>query len=214
MQIMRMPHTRMPHAALGRARRNFGPPLAEMLLPRSNLATRALTALIFVGLIALCAQVRIPLPGTPVPLTLQTFGVIMAGGVLGWRWGAAAAAAYYLIGLLGAPVFAGANGGWEYATGATGGYLLGFILAAGVAGLLTQIGAKRWEALWAMLAASMAIYIPGLIWLSFHVDGGSVLSAGLYPFIPGDLVKLAGAGLAMGGLWKMAERRAGGSRRG
>ena len=197
-------------AGLSRLGERLSPPLLDALLPRSGLLTKLVAVVVGVAAMALISQARIPLPFTPVPLTLQTFGVLMIGGVLGWRWGVITLSAYYLVGVAGLPVFAQGNGGWEYASAATGGYLLGFILAAGAMGLVSQMGAKRWTAIWAGLAAGVAVYIPGLIWLSTQLPANieaTVLEAGLYPFIPGDLIKLVAASLALGGLWRWAERR-------
>lgn len=189
-----------------------GPSLFDSLFPKAGVWHRAAAAVAFVVLTAALAQARFYLPDNPVPITFQTFGVLLTGGVLGWRWGLVSAAIYYLVGMLGVPVFQGGNSGWEYVfQGVTGGYLLGFIVATGVVGYLSQRGWDRGRSLWPMLVASLLVYGPGLIWLSVFDFGwpkqGQLFSSGVYPFIPGDLVKLMLAALATGLLWRVADYR-------
>ena len=189
-----------------------GPSLFDSLFPRAAVWHRAVAAALFVLLTAGFAQARFYLPDNPVPITFQTFGVLLTGGVLGWRWGLVSAVAYYLVGMLGIPVFQGGHSGWEYVTqGVTGGYLLGFILAAAVVGYLSQRGWNRGRSLWPMLVSSLLVYGPGLLWLAVFDFGwpkeGELFSAGMYPFIPGDLVKLMLAALATGLLWRVVDYR-------
>lgn len=161
-------------------------------------------------LIALTAQVRIPLPHTPVPITAQTFGIILVGFMLGaWR-GAMATGAYVFEGLIGLPVFAGGAGGWLHLCGPTGGYLLGFIAAAWVAGFLAERGWDRWfhTMLLAALLSTAVIYIPGLIWLAAFVGWKHVCSTGLLPFIPGDIIKALLATITLPTAWRITLRSA------
>lgn len=164
-------------------------PLALELVP-ATIAWRI--ALVIGGslLIALAAQVAIPLPF--VPITGQTYAVLVVGAALG-RLGAASVALYVLEGAAGLPVFApGGAPGLARLLGPTGGYLIGFVAAAFVVGWLVERGWDRrlLATLAAMLAAEVAIYAFGLAWLARFVPAERVLDAGLTPFIGGDLVKV------------------------
>ena len=187
--------------------------LFESLFPSATVWHKALAVVAFIVITALLARARFYLPDNPVPITFSTYGVLMTGGVLGWRWGIAAIAGYYLVGMAGAPVFQGGNNGWSYATdNPTAGYLLGFILASAVIGYLSQRGWTRGRSLWPMLIGALILYIPALIWLSAKDFGwpaeGELFSAAMYPFIPGDVVKLMMAALSVGLLWRVADARA------
>lgn len=146
-------------------------------------------------LIALCAQIQIPLPFTPVPITGQTFAVLLLPVMLGgWR-GPAAVALYVAEGLLGLPFFAGGSAGVAVLAGPTGGYLVGFVLAAVVIALLTGSGGNRVRIALALVAGNLAIYLCGVPWLAGFVDGGLVaaLALGMTPFLIGDAIKLLAA---------------------
>src|SRR5690606_8037308 len=123
----------------------------------------------FAALTAVLAQLRIPLPGTPVPVTGQTLGVLLAGGALGMRAGALSQALYLLVGLVGLPVFTDAGSGWEVVSGATGGYLVAFVAAAGLVGWLVERGEDRHvvTSAAAMLAGTAVIYAAGTGWLAW-----------------------------------------------
>lgn len=172
-------------------------------------------ALILAGtlLIALAAQVRFYLPGNPVPVTGQTFAVLLAGGALGFRRGIASSGLYLLLGLLGLPVFAGGRHGVEVLLGTTGGYLVGFILAAAVVGRLAELGWDRnlLGSIGAMLLGSVLIYLLGVPWLA--VAAGQPLdwaiANGLTPFLAGDAVKVALAAGAFPAAWWLVGRRPG-----
>ena len=185
--------------------------LFEALFPRATRVHKLAAAALFVGITTGLARVRFFLPDNPVPITLQTFGVLMTGAVLGWRWGLVSIAGYYMLGMAGAPVFQGGGNGWKYVTGATGGYLMGFILASALTGYLSQHGWSRGRALWPIALGAIAVYIPALIWLSAFDLGwpkpGKMFSSAVYPFIPGDLLKMLAAGLAAGLLWRVADWR-------
>jgi len=161
------------------------------------------------ALTGLLAQVVIPLPWTPVPITGQTFAVLLAGVLLGGRWGGMSQALYAALGAAGLPWFTGWQGGLAHLAGPTGGYVVGFVLAAAAIGYVTDRFKyfRRFPALLAlMLAANFGlIYVPGMLqlglWLGLvegkSVSAGVVLNLGLFPFVAGDLLKvLAAAGVA------------------
>ena len=178
--------------------------LADIVFPvalrRSQAQQRAADALLILGgslFTALMAQITIPLPFTPVPITGQTLAVLLVGAALGSRRGALSMAAYVVEGALGLPVFAGGTAGLKRLTGPTGGYLIGFIAAAFVTGWLAERGWDRrpLSTALAMLTGNAVIYLFGLPWLALFLGGFSgpkgALALGLLPFIPGDLLKLA-----------------------
>jgi biotin transport system substrate-specific component len=178
--------------------------------PRSRLLTDVLLVVGGAGFVALAAQIEIHLGFTPVPITLQTFAVLLVGAGLGAALGTASLALYLLVGMVGAPVYAGGEGGWEWIEGATGGYLIGFLVAAAVAGLLAE---KRWDrrvstAVTAMLTGNVIVYLFGLPWLAHVADYGwqQAFENGLYPFVVGDLLKLYLAGALLPGAWRVVER--------
>ena len=146
-------------------------------------------AAVMAAVTAVLAQVAIPLPGTPVPVTLQVLGVLLTGLVLPPRQALVSMAVYVALGAVGLPVFAGGRGGWQSLVGPTGGYLWGFILAAGlVAALRGPGGIRDWLA---ALAGVACIYLLGAVQLQ-AVTGWSwerVLVAGVLPFVPWDAVK-------------------------
>ena len=174
---------------------------------RSNtsLVNKTVLAFLVACLTGIMAQIIIPLPWTPVPVTAQTFVVLMAGILLGRYWGGIAMAIYILVGLIGVPWFAGMNGGLDVIFSANAGYLLGFIFAALFLGHFTDKfmeSRKFIPIMGLMLFASFAlIYIPGLIVLAIwtqNVTGEPVgiwqlLLMGAIPFIIGDLFKIGGA---------------------
>lgn len=151
------------------------------------------------ALIALMAQVQFPLPFSPVPVTGQTFAVLLVGASLGARLGAASVVLYVAEGVAGLPVFTGGTAGLARLGGPTGGYLIGFIAAASIIGLLAERGWDRrvWTASIAMLIGEVVIYVFGLSWLSRFPLPVGVLEAGLVPFIAGDLYKVILAALAL-----------------
>jgi biotin transport system substrate-specific component len=184
----------------------LGLSLSRRLWPQASTWARDL-ALVAGGslLVAALAQVRIPLPFTPVPLTGQTLGVLLVGAALGsWR-GAASLALYLAWGLLGLPVFTGGGSGLAHLAGATGGYLIGFILAAFVVGSLCERKLdRRWTtALLPFLAGEAIIYLFGVTWLAGFTGISGALAAGLWPFLPGDAVKLVLAALALPAAWRI-----------
>ncbi|HSO92838.1 MAG TPA: biotin transporter BioY [Candidatus Dormibacteraeota bacterium] len=157
--------------------------------------------LAFSLLIGLLAHLVIPLPFTPVPVTGQTFGVLLAGAVLGSRLGTATLMAYIVEGLAGLPVFAAGTRG-----PATYGYLAGFVVAAFIIGWLCERGWDRDapRILAAMVAGEVAIYVFGLLWLARFVPAPQLLALGFFPFLLGDTVKLVAAAIAAGGGRRLA----------
>ena len=165
--------------------------------------------LIFAGsfLIALSAKVQVVLPFSPVPITGQTFAVLMIGALLGARRGSLAALAYILQGVAGMPVFA-FGGGFAFLLGPTGGYLIGFIPAAYITGLLAEKGWDRrtGTTVLAMILGNVVIYTCGLFWLACLMGlSVNILTVGLYPFVIGDLLKIAFAAALLPLGWKLLE---------
>jgi biotin transport system substrate-specific component len=160
------------------------------------------------GLIALSAWVAIPLPFSPVPVTAQTLAVLFVGSALGARRGAAAALAYLAEGCWGLPVFAGGSFGVHVLAGPTGGYLAGFVLGATLCGALAERGFDRGPVttVASMALGNVGILLPGLLWLSRFVGPDHALRLGLFPFIPGDLVKIALAAALLPLGWKLLAR--------
>ena len=190
--------------------RQTWPVLADALLPANETARRiARDAVLIVGaclFTALLAQVKIPLGFTPVPITGQTFAVLLVGAALGSRRGAAAMLLYLVAGSW-LPFYAGGASGFVWSI-ASGGYIVGFIPAAYVVGWLAERGWDRKpEILVAMLAGNVILYVPGLLWLSTFAPEGDKLATtlewGLYPFIIGDAIKLAAASLLLPGAWQL-----------
>lgn len=169
-------------------------------------AVAVLVASLFV---AVCAQVEVRLPFTPIPISGGTLGVLYAGALLGPRRGAAAVGLYLLEGAAGLPVFSGGASGPLHFLGPTGGYLAGFPAGAYVAGVLAERGWDRTppRAFAAMVVASAPIFALGLAGLARFVPARDLLAAGLWPFVPGDLLKAAAsAGLLPLG-WKLLAPR-------
>jgi len=181
---------------------------ADVLHPSTKRHTRLYdVALIFCGslFIALSAQVAIPLPFSPVPVTGQTLAVLLTGAMLGSRRGSLCVLAYLAEGAFGLRVFAGGAAGLARLAGPTGGYLVGFVAAAYVTGLLAEKGWDRrvGTTLLAMLLGNAAIYALGLSWLSAFVGIEQTFPLGFYPFVAGDLLKLALAALLLPSGWRM-----------
>ncbi len=177
------------------------------------LAQRAVSGTIgvaaFVVMTALGAHVRIPLPWTPVPITLQTFFVQLAGATLGPTLGAACQAVYLLAGVAGFPVFAGGESGlFHLLRGVTTGYLIGFVAAAVLVGRLVRLRSEP-GFLWilgSMAAGSLVVYTCGVSWLkwSLGLSLSNAIAKGMLPFLVGDVVKTCAAA----GLFRSYRRRA------
>jgi len=162
------------------------------------------------ALVGLLAQVSIRLSFTPVPVTGQTLGVLLAGTSLGWRRGAAAMAVYGLAGVAGVPWFAGHGSGYA---GASFGYIAGFFFAAAICGYLAERGADRRVigAVPAMIAGEIVIYLFGVSWLAMdlHLSAATALHLGFTPFVIGDAIKAAIAAGLLPAAWQLASRRQG-----
>jgi len=146
-------------------------------------------------LVALCARLSLPLPFTPVPLTLANFGVLVVGLLLGSKRGFAALALYLAQGAAGLPVFAVGAGGIAQLLGPTGGYLLAYPLAAFIAGWIAERGAGKFgRFLVAALAAEVVIFAGGLAWLMVLTHGATqAMTFGLYPFVLAEIIKITAA---------------------
>jgi biotin transport system substrate-specific component len=183
--------------------------LADVALPRAGVLSNAVLIVGASVVTALAAQVAIPL--APVPITGQTFAVLLTGAVLGPRRAALAQLLYLLEGAAGLPVFAGGALGIAKLIGPTGGYLIAFPLAAALTGWLAARGwDRRFDTmLLAMLLGSAVIFACGLAQLARFVPAHQLLSTGLVPFLPGDLIKSSLAALAFPAAWNFVRRTTG-----
>ncbi len=172
-------------------------------LTHHSIARQAALALFGSWLLAGLSQIEI---GAPVPMTLQTLGVMLIGLTFGFRFAVAAVAAYLVQGAMGLPVFAGFAGGAAHFTGPTGGYLIGFLVGAAVIGTLADKGATRsWVGTLAALTAGLAVVFAfGLLWLGQFTGYDKAIELGLTPFIAGDATKLVLAALIGKGVLKGA----------
>jgi biotin transport system substrate-specific component len=186
--------------------------LSEAVGPSEGTALRIKqVAMVVLGIavLALTAKIKLFIPGNPVPITLTTFAVLTIGAGYGMRLGVATVLGYLAIGALGYDVFAGSsaeNAGLAYMMGGTGGYLVGYLLAAAALGVAARQGWDRSVAMMAvaMLIGSALIYIPGLLWLHQFASGWEqTLAWGITPFLIGDALKLALAALLLPALWKL-----------
>ena len=189
------------------------PTLAGTLLGENGRMTAARMVMLAVaGSLLLWVSAKIAVPFWPVPMTMQPFAVMGIGAAFGWRLGMATVALYLLEGALGLPVFSGTPEkgiGLAYMAGPTGGYLAGFVLAAGVIGWLAERGFDRnfvTMAL-AMTAGTMVVYVMGIAWLSHLIGFEKALIFGLYPFVLGDAVKIVLAALIFPAAWKWLSGR-------
>ncbi|MEX1172328.1 MAG: biotin transporter BioY [Chloroflexota bacterium] len=161
------------------------------------------------AIVALCAQIYIPTPW--VPFTGQTLGVLAVGGALGFRRGAASLLLYLLIGMIGVPVFSEGRSGVEIIRGFTGGYLIGFVLAAAVVGRLAELGWDRrlGGSFVAMLAGTAIVYAIGVPWLKVvtGMTWSEAVGNGLTPFLVWDAAKLAVVAAAFPAAWWLIGRR-------
>jgi biotin transport system substrate-specific component len=170
-------------------------------------------ALVVAGalLIYLTARISIPVPNSPVPITGQTFGVLLVGGALGFRRGLLGVVLYVLLGVVGLPFFAEGKGGLTVIWGATGGYLIGFVVAAAVVGRLAELGWDRriGGAVGAMLVGSVIIYAIGLPWLMVATGRTleKTIADGLVPYLLGDTLKLLLAAVLFPAAWWIVGRR-------
>jgi biotin transport system substrate-specific component len=183
------------------------PVLADRVLPRS-LAVDAGLVLAGAALTAGLAQVAIPL--WPVPITGQTLAVLLVGASLGATRGAISMVVYALAGLVGLPVYSDHTAGSAVLLGPTGGYIIGFVLAAAFTGWLAE---RRWErrflaGMLAFVAGSVVVFLVGLPWLkvSLGLTWSQTLAGGLYPFVIGGVIKAVVAALVLRGAWALVAR--------
>lgn len=185
--------------------------LRASVLPHSSALTNS--ALIAGGVLVLSAlaQIAIPVPGSPVPVTGQTLGVLLIGTSYGAGMGLATYSLYLLAGIAGAPIFAGASYGLEKLTGATGGYLIGMMIATYFLGLLAnrRMDQRFLTALPAMLVGSFIIFLCGVSWLHFFTgqNWGWAINAGLTPFIVGEILKITIAGTSLPIVWRFVNAK-------
>ncbi len=186
----------------------LAPTIYTRTFPRAAGWLRDVTLIVLGALfVAALAQVEIPLPFTPVPITGQTFGVLLVGAALGSKRGAASLASYLAMGTIGLPFFAGGAHGLDILIGATGGYLIGFVMAAYVIGLLAERGLERSvrTSIIPFLVGTVIIYACGVAWLAVILASFSkAVTAGLIPFLIGDAIKLVAASVALPAAWKLA----------
>ena len=181
-------------------------PLIEFIWPEKSLTRNCLLVMGTSLLLALSAQIAIPLPFSPVPVTLQTLVVLLAGAVLGSRLGTLSVLVYIVEGAVGLPFFAKGGAGLAYLRGVTGGYLIGFVVAAFMVGLLVEggLGRKFSTAILAMFVGNILLYCFGLPWLKsvLNISMSKAFAFGLYPFILGDLYKIGLASALLPQLWR------------
>ena len=185
--------------------------LRASLLPHSSVLTNAILISGGTLFLAALAQISIPIPGSPVPVTGQTLGVLLIGTTYGSGLGLATFAMYLLAGIAGAPVFAGASYGIEKITGATGGYLIGMMVATFLLGILAnrQLDQRFLTALPTMLIGTFTIFTFGLVWLHHFTgkDWNWTINAGLVPFIFGEILKILVAGTSLPVVWRFVNKK-------
>ncbi len=181
---------------------------SELVFPRADIRVDMALVVGFSLITAIAARLAFYLPFSPVPITGQTFAVLLAGALLGSKRGALSQLVYLGGGAVGLPVFANGMGGLPYMLGPTGGYLFGFVVSAFVVGFLAERGWDRrlWTSIIAMVLGSAAMYLFGLSWLARYVPGEKVLVAGLLPFVPGDLFKIALVAAALPSGWLLVRK--------
>jgi biotin transport system substrate-specific component len=183
--------------------------LIDVILPRRRIVHNVILVVVFSALIALSAQIAIPLPFTPVPITMQTLTVLLTGMLLGSRLGMVTLVTYLVEGVIGLPVFTQWGSGIAHLLGPTGGYLIGFVFAAGLVGFLAERGwdRRRGTTLLAMILGNLVIYAFGVGWLSTFVGLGPAIAMGMLPFLIGDALKIVLAMIALPGSWALMQRR-------
>jgi biotin transport system substrate-specific component len=186
------------------------PTLLEALWPTARPAIRNIT-LAFAGTLLLALSAKVHIPFWPVPLTMQTFVVLVLGMAFGWRLGAATMALYLVEGALGLPVFSGTPErgiGLAYMAGPTGGYLAGFVAGAGLCGWLAERGWDRsaWRTAIAMSLGHLAILALGWAWLAALIGPAKAYAAGVAPFYAATIAKTALAVVALPLAWKLTAK--------
>ena len=184
--------------------------LRATVFPRSSALTQALFIVGGVGFIAALAQIAVPIPGSPVPVTGQTLGALLIGTTYGARLGFITFSTYLLAGIAGAPIFAGSTHGIERVTGATGGYLVGMLLASFFLGYLADRKADQSfkTSFPALILGDVIIFTFGLMWLraSLDLSWSATIAAGLTPFILGEILKIAITATSLPLIWRRISR--------
>jgi biotin transport system substrate-specific component len=184
--------------------------LRAAVFPRSSALTQALFVVGGIGFLSLLAQISVPVPGSPVPVTGQTLGVLLIGTTYGARLGLLTFASYLLAGIAGAPIFAGSTHGVEKVIGATGGYLVGMLVASFVLGYFADRKAdqKFKTSFAALLLGDLIIFTFGLGWLhaSLDLSWSATFAAGLTPFILGEALKIAITATSLPLVWRKISR--------
>ena len=185
--------------------------LRGALITRSTVSTKIALVVGGTAFLALMAQIAVPVPGSPVPVTGQTLGALLLGSAYGASLGFTTFATYLLVGFIGAPVFASGAHGLSRITGATGGYLVGMLLASLITGYLAG---RKWEqkiftVIPTMLIGDLVIFSAGLFWLhhSLHATWATTFKFGFTPFIVGEVIKIAIASTAMPTLWRFVPKQ-------
>ncbi len=185
--------------------------LRSSLIPRTTALTNAVLVVSGVLGLAALAQIAVPVPGSPVPVTGQTLGVLLLGTTYGSTLGFTTFALYILAGIAGAPVFANSGQGLDRLVGATGGYLVGMLVATFVLGQFARfrLDQKFLTALPSMLVGTVITFSFGLVWLHQYTgqSWSWTISAGLTPFIIGEALKIAIAGTSLPALWRLVNRK-------
>ena len=177
---------------------------------KSNTLLNTITLVgLFIVFQYLFSQIRFFIPDNPVPVTMQTFGILLVGSLYGPRLTLLSIFSYMIIGIIGVPVFQSHNGGIDYFFGVTGGYLIGFIFASVIISILSNSGLKKGLSIWAMIIGNLMIYVTALVWLTVYDFGwpekGKLFSQAVYPFLIGDFIKLILASLSVNILWKLSK---------
>lgn len=184
------------------------PALAQVWAHRTDRPLLRQIALVVAGIALMTASAKIQVPFWPVPMTMQTYVVLVLGLAYGGGLGLATMLGYLAVGAAGLPVFA-SGGGLAYFSGPTAGYLIGFAVAAAVLGSLARQGWGRTlgKALLAMILGHVIIFALGVAWLSYLFGLDAALANGLYPFIAGSILKTALAAATLPLAWKLVDRR-------
>jgi biotin transport system substrate-specific component len=191
--------------------------IGDFLVPiriGERISTRARhIALILLGTLVVILATQVIIPTSPVPFTGQTFAVLLVGGALGFRRAAVSLGLYLLIGLVGLPVFSRGGHGVDFVLGATGGYIIGFVLAAAVVGRLAELGWDRHivASVGAMLLGNVIIYAVGAPWLAVTTNRSleAAIAVGVTPFLAWDALKILAAAAFFPAAWWLVGRRPG-----
>jgi biotin transport system substrate-specific component len=185
--------------------------LKSAVITRTTAASQISLILTGTVFLALMAQISFPIPGSPVPFTGQTLGVLLLGTAYGAGLGFSTIAFYLLMGMAGAPIFSSGSSGIERVVGATGGYLVGMLISSLVLGALAG---RRWDqkiktVIPTMLIGNSIIFAVGLIWLHQYTGESWrwTFEKGLTPFLLGEILKIAIASTALPAVWKFVSKR-------